>query len=80
MLGAIWEFLKDETNRAVLGVVGGAIVAVAAGIAWVVRTFFNKKSESSCATSRVSADRGGVAAGRDITAPVNTNACDLGTR
>jgi hypothetical protein len=51
------------------------ITAIAAG-AWAVFTFFAKKSEKGSATPNVTADHGGVAAGRDITGPVNTNTRD----
>jgi hypothetical protein len=66
MLGTIWQFLKDHDNLAV-------IVALAGG-AWAVFTFFAKKSEKG--TKTTTANRGGVAAGRDRTGPVNTNARD----
>jgi hypothetical protein len=68
VLGSIWQFLKDPVNLAV-------ITAIAGG-AWAVFTFFAKKSEKGSPMSSVKANHGGVAAGRDITGPVNTNTRD----
>jgi esterase/lipase superfamily enzyme len=68
----IWQFLKDPTNLAV-------IATIASG-AWAVFLFFAtkfaKKSEKGSTTPSVTADHGDVAAGRDISGPINTNARD----
>lgn len=65
MLSSIWNFLKDGSNQAVLGLIGGAIAAVAAGI-WAVVKFMAKNGDQKPPQPSVSADRGGMAAGRDI--------------
>jgi threonine/homoserine efflux transporter RhtA len=75
MLGSVWQFLKDPANLAVLGSIGAGIAAIAGG-AWAVFTFFAKKSEKGSTTPSVTADHGGVAAGRDISGPINTNTRD----
>jgi esterase/lipase superfamily enzyme len=64
----IWQFLKDTANLAI-------ITAMAAG-AWAVITFFAKNREKGSTAPSVKADHGGVAAGRDITGPVNTDTRD----
>jgi hypothetical protein len=58
MLYNLWAFVQDPANRVVLGWIGGGIAAVAVA-AWAVIQFFAKKDG-------VRADRGSVAAGRDI--------------
>jgi hypothetical protein len=63
MFSDIWDFLRDGTNRSVLGWIGGGIATVAAGIWAVVKA---KNSENKQLNPRVSADRGSMAAGRDI--------------
>jgi hypothetical protein len=68
MLGTIWQFLKDHDNLAV-------IVAIAGG-AWAVFTLFANKSEKETKTTSVTANHGDIAAGRDITGPVNTKTHD----
>ncbi|MGC2224530.1 MAG: tetratricopeptide repeat protein [Methylocella sp.] len=69
MLDSILQFLKNQ--GAILGSIA-AIVAIAGGI-WKFVAFFAKKNEKSGSTTTVKADHGGVAPGRDITGPVNTN-------
>jgi hypothetical protein len=61
MLSSIWDFLKDADNRALLGWIGGGIVVVGTGI-WAVVKFMAKKPSKP----GVHADRGSMAAGRDI--------------
>jgi hypothetical protein len=65
MLSSIWNFLKDGTNQAVLSWIGGGIVVVATGIWAVVRSRV-KNSDQKPSKDGVSADHGGMAAGRDI--------------
>ena len=69
MLNVIWDFLRDETNRAVLGWIGAGVSAVTVGI-WAIVTFFAKRKESA---PSVSADQGSVAVGRDVLGPVTIN-------
>ena len=71
----VWQFLKDPANLAVLGSIGAVITAIAGG-AWAVFTFFAKKNKKGSTTPSVKADHGSVAAGRDITGPVNTHTRD----
>jgi hypothetical protein len=86
MFSSVWDFLKDGTNQAVLSWIGGGIAAVAAGI-WAVVRFMakdgdNKPSKPSVRLHQrgaprsspgpsITADRGSVAVGHDINAPVN---------
>jgi hypothetical protein len=65
MLSSIWDFLKDPDNRAIISWVGGGIAVVAAGI-WAVIKFVAKNGDQKPSQPIVSADHGGMAAGRDI--------------
>jgi hypothetical protein len=65
MLSSIWDFLKDPNNRTIISWVGGGIAAVAAGI-WAVIKFMAKKGDQKPSKPSVNADRGSMAAGRDI--------------
>jgi hypothetical protein len=65
MLEAAWTFLKDPGNKDLLTWIGGGIVVIAGG-AWAAVKFFATKPSEGGATPKVSADRGGFAAGRDI--------------
>src|SRR5258708_183155 len=64
MLDTMWAWLGDSSNRSVLTWIGGGLVVVAGGI-WAVVKFFAKGGDDKRATPGVSADRGGVAVGRD---------------
>jgi hypothetical protein len=65
-MGSIWAFLQDESNRTVLGWIGGGIVVVLGGL-WTAYKFFSSKQKPKTPSPpTVSATRGGVAAGRDI--------------
>jgi hypothetical protein len=55
---AAWDFLSNPENRAILGWVGGGIVVVLGAIWTVFKYFYGG--------SRVSAQDGSFAAGRDI--------------
>jgi len=73
MLDAFWTWLKDPANQQTLGWIGGGLVAVVGGI-WVVVQFFAKKEGGRGSAPSVRADRGGVAAGGNISnSPINTN-------
>jgi hypothetical protein len=63
MLTDIWLFLQDESNRDVLGWIGGGVVVVA-GAGWAVLKFMVSSRAPKSPT--VAASDGGVAAGRDI--------------
>jgi hypothetical protein len=69
MLSSIWDFLKDGSNQAVLSWIGGGIAVIAAGI-WAVIKFRVKNGDQKPSKPSVSADRGSMAAGRDIS--INT--------
>jgi hypothetical protein len=63
MLSSTLDFLKD--NQVILGWIGSGIVVAATGI-WSVVKFFAKKNDRKQPKSIVTADRGSIAAGRDI--------------
>jgi hypothetical protein len=56
MLASIWDFLQAESNRAVLGWVGGGVVAVAGGL-WAIFKFFLATKKKGEPVSTVSAKR-----------------------
>jgi hypothetical protein len=58
-LSELWEFLKDETNRSVLTMIGSSVAVVFGGI-WAAVTFLFPKSPQPAA---VTAIHGGIAAG-----------------
>jgi hypothetical protein len=60
----LWAFLSDPGNRAILSWIGGGIVIVAGGV-WTVFTFFRKTKGDGRSSVTVTADRGGIASGRD---------------
>jgi len=65
----IWAFLSDSANQTTLTWLGGGL-AIAAGGAWaVIRYFVGRPEEQPAELSRstVRAERGGIAAGRDVT-------------
>jgi len=65
VMSAIWEFVKDPDNRAVLGWIGGGAGVLVAGI-WAVVKFLAKNGDRKVSGPNVSADRGSVAVGGDI--------------
>jgi hypothetical protein len=65
--GAMWEWLSDPQVQKTLGFVGGGIAAVIAG-GWAVVKFVlgrPKPDGGSKSGVTITADRGGMAAGRD---------------
>jgi hypothetical protein len=69
---AAWDFLLDPANRETLTWLGGGVAAVCGGL-WAMITFLAKPTEPAKAPASpragagsVRADRGGVAAGRDV--------------
>jgi hypothetical protein len=66
-LETLWAFLSDLDNQATLAWLGGGVVAISCGIWAVIKFFFPRGSGSSTPpTQTISADRGGIAAGRDV--------------
>jgi hypothetical protein len=66
MFASVWEFVQDESNRALISWVGGGIVVVIGGL-WAVFKFSRSKQKPEVPPPpTVSASGGGVAAGRDI--------------
>jgi hypothetical protein len=58
----MWEWLSDTQVQKTLGFVGGGAAAVIAA-GWAVVKFWSSKPKAGVV---VTADRGGMAAGRDI--------------
>ena len=72
MLDAVWKFLANPDNQATLAWLGGGVVVVAGGL-WKV--FGGKPKDGGGKPPAVSADRGGVASGGDMTGnTITTNA------
>ncbi len=61
-----WTFLRDANNRALLGWLGGGVIAVAGAFGAIFKFAYSRKDEKSPLAPPVSATLGGVAAGRDI--------------
>ena len=64
MLSSTLSFLKD--NQAILTWIGSGLVVAVSGL-WAVVRFFAKRSSHEQSKSSINADRGSIAAGRDIT-------------
>lgn len=62
----LWAFLSDPDNQATLASLGGGLVVVAGGLWAVVKFLFPRSSGGKPTSQTISADRGGMAAGRDI--------------
>ena len=60
----VWAFLSDPGNRVTLSWLGGGFVVVAGGV-WAVFKFFRKTGAERASSITVTADHGGIAAGRD---------------
>jgi hypothetical protein len=74
MFEAVWTFLKDPANQAVLSWIGGGIVVIAGGI-WAVVKFFAKKEDGGERKPSVKAEGGSVAIGGDNKdSPINIGA------
>jgi len=68
-MDGIWAFLSDPANQATLTWLGGGLATVA-GAAWAVLRYFVSRPEeqpAKAARGTVRAERGGIAAGRDVT-------------
>jgi tetratricopeptide (TPR) repeat protein len=77
MRSRVLAFLRDESNRALLGWIGGGLVVLATGL-WAVFTFYvdHSKPPPPPATTIVEQKGTGIASGRDtsINAPVTIGA------
>ncbi len=63
----LWAFLSDPDNQQTLAWLGGGLVVVAGGLWAFIKFFFARAAGSSTPpTPTISADRGGIAAGRDV--------------
>ena len=60
----LWAILSDPSNRATLSWLGGGVVVFAGGV-WAVFKFFRKTGGERAPSITVTADHGGIAAGRD---------------
>jgi hypothetical protein len=64
---ALWTFLSDQQNQETLAWLGGGLVVAAGGLWAAIRFFFPRSSGSSTPPSpSITADRGGIAVGRDV--------------
>ena len=61
---AIWDWLSHSGNQATLVFLGGGVVVVVTGI-FAIFKFRRSGGEKKPSSLTVTADRGGVAAGRD---------------
>ena len=63
----LWTFLSDPDNQQTLAWLGGGLVVAAGGLWAVVKVFLARRTTSAPSPSTtIKADRGGIAAGRDV--------------
>jgi hypothetical protein len=74
MLDSVWAFLRDHANRDVLAWIGGGLIVVVGGVWAVVKFIVTNRKPARSAPRNVSADRGGVASGGDMSANKITTA------
>jgi hypothetical protein len=68
MSGGLWAFISDPANQATLAWLGGGLVT-AVGAFWTAFVYLRAKPKGegpSAAGTNVRAERGGLAAGRDV--------------
>lgn len=61
----LWAFLSDPNHQKTLSWLGGGLVVACGGL-WALIKFWRQKRDTKSGPS-ISADRGGIAAGRDVT-------------
>jgi hypothetical protein len=64
----MWKFLRNKSNREIIGWIGGGLVVVC-GALWAVFVFFytpTRSGPSPAAPATVQADCGGVAIGGNV--------------
>lgn len=66
MIDDIWSFLRDESNRALLGWLGAGLVAIVGGIWTALKFLFPKDATKPERVPMISASYGSIVAGRDI--------------
>jgi tetratricopeptide (TPR) repeat protein len=67
-LETLWAFLSDPDNQQTLAWLGGGLVVAGSGILAAIKFFFPRPSGSSTPPApTISADRGGIAAGGNVT-------------
>ena len=66
MLSDVWDFLRDASNRTVLGWIGGGVVVVVGGL-WAAFVYFVPASKPATPPASVEANCGGVAVGGNVT-------------
>jgi hypothetical protein len=62
----MWLWLSDPANQKTLAFIGGGISVVVAAAWAVFKTFFKEPDSKPSSSTVIKADRGGMAAGRDI--------------
>lgn len=60
----MWDWLTSPENRETITWLAGGLAAVVAG-AWAVFKYFRSSRQRAGPSQTITADRGGVAAGRD---------------
>lgn len=60
-----WSWLRDETNRKIIGWIGSGLVVAASGL-WISYEKRDEKSGPPVATSTMTVHGDGVVAGRDV--------------
>lgn len=65
MASRVLAFLRDESNRALLGWIGSGLVVLATGL-WAVYVHFSPAPEAKRPQTQIEAECGSVAIGGDV--------------